>query len=142
MHAHANTRTQGLSPTHCISLYLRLFWRSSHDTFQYLASHVRGDLGRATRPDTYTIKRGLLRGFCAKLVTALYGHLWYCGVVMSGKVTCPQAVSRESHRTRNKNKQSNKACEPRRSLRAVWHSLEYSKTQTTQHTVCCILDHA
>jgi hypothetical protein len=24
---------------------------------------------------------------------------------MSGKVTCPQAVSRESHRTRNKNKQ-------------------------------------
>jgi hypothetical protein len=34
------------------------------------------------------------------------GHLWYCGVVMSGKVTCPQAVSRESHRTRNKNKQT------------------------------------
>jgi hypothetical protein len=26
---------------------------------------------------------------------------------MSGKVTCPQAVSRESHRTRNKNKQTN-----------------------------------
>jgi hypothetical protein len=25
---------------------------------------------------------------------------------MSGKVTCPQAVSRESHRTRNKNKQT------------------------------------
>jgi hypothetical protein len=27
---------------------------------------------------------------------------------MSGKVTCPQAVSRESHRTRNTNKQTNK----------------------------------
>jgi hypothetical protein len=29
---------------------------------------------------------------------------------MSGKVTCPQAVSRESHRTRNKNKQTNILC--------------------------------
>ena len=32
--------------------YMRLFWRSSHDTFQYLVSHVRGDLGRALRLGT------------------------------------------------------------------------------------------
>ena len=37
-------------------------------------------------------------------------HLWYCGVVMSSEVTCPQAVSRESHRTtsRNKSKQTSR----------------------------------
>ena len=29
-----------------------------------------------------------------------------CGVVMSGKITCPQAVSKESHRARSKNKQT------------------------------------
>jgi hypothetical protein len=33
----------------------------------------------------------------------------YCGVVMSGKGTCPQSVSRESHRTRNKQKQTSVA---------------------------------
>jgi hypothetical protein len=57
----------------------RLFWRSSQDTFQYLASHVRGDLGRATRLGlvhlsdkcAFTIKCESLRGFRAKLVTAL-----------------------------------------------------------------------
>ena len=72
---------------------MRFFWRSSHDTFQYLASHVLGDCHRADGTAwpalvccaCAIIKCGLLRGFRPKLVIALYGHLWFCGVDMSGE---------------------------------------------------------
>jgi hypothetical protein len=45
--------------------------------------------------------------------------VWYCGVVMSGEVTCPQAMSRESHRTRNENKQT-------KQTHCLWLSLHFS----------------
>jgi hypothetical protein len=66
------------SPTPCISLSMRLFWRSSHDTCQYLASHVLGDLGRTARRGLHLLVAlaqsnlgySTDRGFRAKLVTA------------------------------------------------------------------------
>jgi hypothetical protein len=116
MQAHANTRTQRLSSTPCISLYMRLFWRSSQDTFQYLASHVCGDLGRATRLGLVhlSVRRQVYLHNQMCVTPWVPCEVSYCPlglplVLRSGYEWrgCPQAVSRRSHRTRNKNKQTN-----------------------------------
>jgi hypothetical protein len=43
----------------------------------------------------------------SSLLVSILGILTHFGVGMSGKVTCPQAVSRESHRTGNNNEYTN-----------------------------------
>jgi hypothetical protein len=53
---------------------------------------------------------------------------------MSGKGTCPQAVSRESYRTRNKNKQTNKVYSTQGLQTNKLHKFMTSKLQSDDTT--------